>query len=576
MKLLAVSQTNQGLKPASADLYLEVKPGEGRVFINTLPLTKVDTQVSFRLAKEYACDYLNYDCSNLDFLYMIRSDSPIVGGPSAGAAATSLTVIVLDNLDFDEESSITGTINSGGMIGPVGGIKEKIEAANEMGLKKVVIPEGERYFEATNKSIEQNQTLDLVEYGASLGIKIVEVADITQGIFEITGKNYSSNNNELELDPEYVETMKGIAIKLCDHSKELLLGIDTKEIVGYEDFLEDAENLTNYGSQAFEQGLYYSAASYCHGANVKYHFLVFVSQNLSNGNIITIFDDTETLIMEANKDLENFEYKTITDLQTYLIVKERLGEAEDQLNNARKYLVQKRKEDAVYELAVSIERINSADSWSEFFGNAGKRFYLNKESLREVCLNKISEAEERMQYVNSFITLPLDDMKGELDKASLDFDVGDYELCIYKASKVKARTDLILSAVGLDKEDVNRLLERKLAIVEEVIAKETQRGIFPIMGYSYFEYAKSLQSEDPISALLYSEFALELSNFNIYFEPEKRFKIPNIDFGFVFVFVFGTAVGFLFAMSLRFAKQRKTKVVKKRIIKKKLGSKKKR
>ena len=37
MKLLAVSDTEEGQKGGIADLYLEIKPGEGRVFLETFP-----------------------------------------------------------------------------------------------------------------------------------------------------------------------------------------------------------------------------------------------------------------------------------------------------------------------------------------------------------------------------------------------------------------------------------------------------------------------------------------------------------------------------------------------------------
>ncbi len=79
MKLLAVvDPVNE--KGAIADLYLTIKEGEGRVFLDTSPLTKIDTQMSTRIAKEIACDFLEFDCEQKDFFYTIRSISPIIGG----------------------------------------------------------------------------------------------------------------------------------------------------------------------------------------------------------------------------------------------------------------------------------------------------------------------------------------------------------------------------------------------------------------------------------------------------------------------------------------------------------------
>src|SRR3989339_1643051 len=91
MKLLAVTETDNGYKGGIADLYLEIKPGSGRVFLETFPLTKIDTQISTRFAKEIACDFADIDCSRYDFFYTITADSSIIGGPSAGAAISALT-----------------------------------------------------------------------------------------------------------------------------------------------------------------------------------------------------------------------------------------------------------------------------------------------------------------------------------------------------------------------------------------------------------------------------------------------------------------------------------------------------
>ena len=133
MKLLAVREINGTYVGGSADLFLEVQPGTGRVFLETFPLTKMDTQISTRFAKEIACNYFELDCEQYDFIYTIKSTSSIVGGPSAGAAIAALTTMVMSDLEMEKEMAVTGTINSGGIVGPVGGLKAKVEAAADNG-----------------------------------------------------------------------------------------------------------------------------------------------------------------------------------------------------------------------------------------------------------------------------------------------------------------------------------------------------------------------------------------------------------------------------------------------------------
>jgi len=48
--LLATTEPFKG--GVSADLFLETKPGSGKIFIESYPLTKIDTQISTRFAKD--------------------------------------------------------------------------------------------------------------------------------------------------------------------------------------------------------------------------------------------------------------------------------------------------------------------------------------------------------------------------------------------------------------------------------------------------------------------------------------------------------------------------------------------
>ena len=70
-----LSETDNGYVGGTADLYLTIKPGTGRIFLETFPFTKVDTQMSTRFANEIACDYLDVDCSRYDFFYTLTAKS---------------------------------------------------------------------------------------------------------------------------------------------------------------------------------------------------------------------------------------------------------------------------------------------------------------------------------------------------------------------------------------------------------------------------------------------------------------------------------------------------------------------
>jgi len=517
MKLLAVSDTEQGQVGGIADLYLEMQPGTGRVFLETFPLTKVDTQISTRFAKEVACDFASADCSNFDFFYTITADSPIIAGPSAGAAISVLTFSLIKGIALDKNTAITGTINSGGLIGPVGGLKAKTEAASKSGISKVLIPIGES---AGVGNETANESFDLKELRKKLGIEIIEISTIEEALFEFTGKRFREKKANLTISQSYKDTMKILAVQLCSRSARLMddaadISIDnlTKQV------MENALNLSKRGKESFQKSMFYSSASYCFGSNVEFNYLSLLQKNLTEEGIT---EEVQKLKDQSNQfegEIEDKKLKTITDLESYMVVKERLAEANEFLNLVLESI--KDKNVSLHNLAYAQERISSARSWSQFLKNTGKEFNLNQEVIKDACRTKLAEVEERLQYVQ--ITLPqnMENTRKELAYAYKDLESGNYELCLFKASKAKANVDTVLSVFGVKMEDVEKIVANKLGIVERNIVDEAEKGIFPILGYSYFEYANSLKDSDIFSALLYSGYALELSYLDIYFKNNK-------------------------------------------------------
>ncbi|MBD3313764.1 hypothetical protein GF345_04950 [Candidatus Woesearchaeota archaeon] len=568
IKLLAVSESTGGLVGSIAHLYLDIEPGQGRIFIDTLPTAKIDTQLSTRFAKDMACKYLNLDCSNLDFFYTIRADSPIVGGPSAGAAITTLTISLLEGIDLDEDTVITGTINSGELIGPVGGVKEKIDAAARENLSKVLIPAGERHINYVNSTNSMNNTnnrnnqnnrnntnntLDVIEYGQIIGIDVVEVSTIDDVLYHYTGKIFDESDDNVSISPMYKDTMGFLAESLCERSIDLKKQVSAYKVSDISiidaDFSEDkkrAENLTQEGIDAFSQDTFYSAASYCFGANVRYKSLIYKMRDMDREEAISEIEDIKEEVEDLKKEVSNREIRTITDLQAYMIVMDRIEEAEDYLNLSR-INANNNSSRLPDNLAFALERYNSAISWSKFFGQKGKRFRISDAEIMRSCINKISEAEEHHSYIDYLFSGLLADTKKEISNARKKYNNEEYVLCLYKATLAKANIGVVSSTIGIEKEGLQDLLDRKLKAAEKSIAEQQDGGIFPILGYSYYEYAQSLRDRDIFSALLYSEYALELSTLDIYFEPEK-ISLGRFNSSDTVIFFSGMALGIMFAV----------------------------
>ncbi|MEM4397624.1 MAG: S16 family serine protease, partial [Candidatus Woesearchaeota archaeon] len=518
IKLLAVSENDE--KGSIANVNLEIKEGTGRVFIDSYPLSKIDTQISTRFAKEVACNFLEIDCSNFDFFYTIKANSAIVGGPSAGAAIAVLTIAVLSDLTIDDKTTMTGTINTGGIIGPVGGVLPKINAASDVGIKKVLIPKYSGLNETNISKIEKKYN-----------INVVEVSFLEEALQEITGKKYEKNF-EINISNSYLERMNNVAFDMCIRAEKLYN--ETKDNEKNE-FLNASLLYLQKGLNSTKKNEFYSSASYCFGSSLNSQYLKLKNELDNEEKINKKINDTKERIKDYKKFIKEKELNTITDLEVFMIVNDRLMEAEQRLNNA---LETNNTNHTIYNLAYSIERLNSAVSWANFFDMNGKKFTINKKTMEDSCLRKISEVEERLQYIKLYLPTGLEDVEESIKNSYDDYNNQKPELCIYKASIAKAKVNLILNTMAIESKDVINLIEDRSFSVKKTISKQNKREIFPILAYSYYEYGNSLKYNDEYSALLYLEYALELGNLDIYFEKSK-ISLPKFDKVYVYVFVSG-------------------------------------
>ncbi|MEK6812977.1 MAG: hypothetical protein AABX86_02575, partial [Nanoarchaeota archaeon] len=182
------------------------------------------------------------------------------------------------------------------------------------------------------------------------------------------------------------------------------------------------------------------------------------------------------------------------------------------------------KEEAYAILSYSEERYLSAVAWSQFFSMDGKALQLDQEHIRQSCMQKLLEADERYQYIGLFIgEHNLEAIAKKIISAREASQKGEYELCLMKAIQAKGDANVVLSTLGLQKDELTGVLEGKTRAAARVLAENTAEGKFPILGYSYFQYANSLQEQEPITALFYLEYSLEMSDLGIYFPEEKTF-----------------------------------------------------
>jgi predicted S18 family serine protease len=119
---------------------LNLTPGTGMVNITGPDSVGKDTLNSAQTAAAYASQYLGVNESHYNFLYNIEDSNSSVSGPSGGLALTLLAVSALEHEAIYNHFTVTGTIDSSGNVGAVGGVYDKIGAARSAGMKYALVP----------------------------------------------------------------------------------------------------------------------------------------------------------------------------------------------------------------------------------------------------------------------------------------------------------------------------------------------------------------------------------------------------------------------------------------------------
>jgi Lon-like ATP-dependent protease len=84
--------------------------------------------------------YTGEDVSNYDIHVQFVGTYEGVEGDSASISVATAVISALEEVEVDQRCAMTGSLSIRGQVLPVGGITAKIEAAAEMGFKKVIIP----------------------------------------------------------------------------------------------------------------------------------------------------------------------------------------------------------------------------------------------------------------------------------------------------------------------------------------------------------------------------------------------------------------------------------------------------
>lgn len=128
---------------ALLNISVEIRPGKGRVLVQTTPLMGIVFQDAANTAVFVAENKTGRQMSGSDIIFSINAPDKVPGvdGPSAGALMTLLTISAIDNnTKLNKSITLTGTIDNEGNIGQIGGVLEKAQAAKAGGKTLFLIP----------------------------------------------------------------------------------------------------------------------------------------------------------------------------------------------------------------------------------------------------------------------------------------------------------------------------------------------------------------------------------------------------------------------------------------------------
>jgi hypothetical protein len=115
------------------NISVEIRPGQGRILVQTTPLMGIVFQDAANTAVYVAQNKTGVGLTGSDVIFSIESEHQIssVDGPSAGALMTLVMIAALKNQPLDPTVTLTGTIDKEGHVGAIGGVIEKATAAQE-------------------------------------------------------------------------------------------------------------------------------------------------------------------------------------------------------------------------------------------------------------------------------------------------------------------------------------------------------------------------------------------------------------------------------------------------------------
>ena len=483
---------------------VEIKQGNGGVYVSTDPLVGIQTQESANTAFKVAANITGADLDSYDVLVRLKDygNTKSVDGPSGGTAMTLLMLSILENKTIRSDLTVTGTISEDKKIGEVGEVGKKTKAAADAGMRVMLIPRNYDSFDKMVFSI----------LGKRWNISIIEVDSIDDAArLAFSAKGTILDSNVMDIKPRTklnltvgelnctdcrILEFKALAGKIIENNRALVAEIRGSNRNEFSSFLDAFDSDIEQAEDAEKLNYVYTGANSAFLTSINLNFLRESSvtpSTLKNRMLVV-----ESCIKSAKRPKmteENFEWVAGGD--------ERRAWSEKKLSEIEKLNYSDDEETTLF----IFKELLTAETWCnvshEMFSTADKigGTPVDESRLRSLASSRIAEGDEG---IKSFAGMDLGDAAWRFEAARGEFNNGTFAAAIFDA-------DYLLSTIRT----INETKDLEEYAANEFNVSKSWAGMWAALYENHAEYIY-LASKEGMgtlgSSVMLSIYAKNLNN----------------------------------------------------------------
>jgi uncharacterized protein len=434
---LAVGPTGGAVLPIKVTL---ITPGDGRAYVAGVPEAGEGFGPSAQIALYVASRYSGRPYTNYTALLRVLASDAQVGGPSASGYITVALFALMNNLTLRSDTAMTGIILPDGLIGPVGGVSQKVDAAAKKGITTVLVPMGEAPSRVS-------------------GIKVIEIGTLEDAIYYLTGYRLQTPSPSSVDDAAFRVISRNLFIAVYSYYNQTIGR-------GYVD--------TALINKLKAEEKYYTAASLIFQGIRQYYQQQASS---SRRTARTLYDQALQMAKEAEAELAKIPV-TINNVDLVVASYTRIYEVYLQANSTSPDA------GAMYARAVTLR------SWVEEARKTAYGAGLNESMLAEVARMYLDYAKTMYAYVETTYRITSRDYGVVVQLAEDLYSRGLYLASMANSVEVIAESASVLMAAAPDK-----YLEvaRSRALIN--MARAAQCGYTNTLPLSYLQFGDYFSSQ---------------------------------------------------------------------------------